>query len=366
MSKEPKDEKALLDEYARALAVVGEAPPSMRSNRLRDIGLTTIGFLDLSREASAAMDRAMGDPDSEAVAGFAATFEAERAKLRAKEAGETTDAETTDPGPPPDFSEPAPALPNAKPGLQPLGPVPFAPAVGAASAEERGRVAPPPMLNRDLGRTLALDPAAAARARAAIAPVPAAPAAPPVPVPLGRGTLRMVVNPTGSVQARVLSAAVAPISAPIAAPVSAPVAARGGDTVYDPNQLPMLPAVAPPTPDGPWRPTPVSPSAVIPPMSAPRSAAAPSASVASRGAPAAASAPRAPRLTLMEYAALRADVLVSSEESRAEVYALFGFTEADDAAESAAWNARFTADRELFQRYMQLFSYLRALRGGKK
>ena len=68
----------------------------------------------------------------------------------------------------------------------------------------------------------------------------------------------------------------------------------------------------------------------------------------------------------MEYAALRADVLVSSEESRAEVYALFGFTEADDAAESAAWNARFTADRELFQRYMQLFSYLRALRGGKK
>lgn len=343
MSKETKDEKALLEEYARALAAVGEAPASMRSDRLRDLGLTTIGFLDLSRDAGAAMDRALETKNNKAFEAFAETFEAERARLRAKEAGPGTDGDEADAGPPPDLG----ALPDAPPamGVKPFAPVPFAPIVAAPNAEARARPAPPPLVNGEgPAAAAAIAPAAPASpalartlvAPSAIRPVPATSPAPPMPPPLGRGTLRMVVNPGGSTQARVLSAAVAP------------AAARGGDTVFNPTRLPMLPFAAPATP----------PAAPMPPMSAPRSAAQPAS--AARGA-----STKAPRLTLMEYAALRADILVSSEASRAEVYALFGFTEADDTAEAAAWNARFTADRELFARYMQIFNYLRALRGGK-
>jgi hypothetical protein len=338
MSKDPKDEKALLEEYARALAVVGEAPASTRSDRLRTLGLTTMAFLDLSRDASAAMDRALDAKNDEAIKAFAGTFEAERARLRAGGTAEASGNDTTDPGPPPDFGA-WPEVAPAAPGRAPLAPVPFAPPVAANPAEERRRPAAPPMLNRAA-------PEAAAPMPASIAPVPPAPAAPaaaPIAPPLGRGTLRMVVNPGGSVQARVLSAAVAAV---------APMAARGGDTVFDPTQLPMLPAVPPRAP----------PSAIMPPISAP------SAAVLPAPRDTAASGPRpgmAPRLNLMEYAALRGEILVSSDADRAEVYALFGLTEADDAEEAAAWNARFTRDRALFARYMQLFNYLRALRGGK-
>jgi hypothetical protein len=70
---------------------------------------------------------------------------------------------------------------------------------------------------------------------------------------------------------------------------------------------------------------------------------------------------REPRLALMQYAALRAEVLACGDKSRQAVYARFGLEAVDDAAESAAWNARFSSDRAIFAQYMQLFNYFRSL-----
>lgn len=65
--------------------------------------------------------------------------------------------------------------------------------------------------------------------------------------------------------------------------------------------------------------------------------------------------------TLMQYAALRADVINSAEHARAAVFARYGLTEEEDLRVATAWNERFDADRSLFQQYLQLFNYFRGL-----
>ena len=65
--------------------------------------------------------------------------------------------------------------------------------------------------------------------------------------------------------------------------------------------------------------------------------------------------------TLMQYAALRADVIVMPELQRAAVFQRYGLTEEKDACVAAAWNEEFNADRALFQQYLQLFNYFRGL-----
>ena len=65
--------------------------------------------------------------------------------------------------------------------------------------------------------------------------------------------------------------------------------------------------------------------------------------------------------TLMQYAALRADVINSAEHARASVFARYGLTEEEDLRVATAWNERFGADRSLFQQYLQLFNYFRGL-----
>ena len=65
--------------------------------------------------------------------------------------------------------------------------------------------------------------------------------------------------------------------------------------------------------------------------------------------------------TLMQYAALRADVIASPEHARPAVFSRYGLTEEEDVRVATAWNERFSADRSLFQQYLQLFNYLRGL-----
>lgn len=63
--------------------------------------------------------------------------------------------------------------------------------------------------------------------------------------------------------------------------------------------------------------------------------------------------------TLMQYAALRADVIIAPDGQRPAVFERYGLTEDRDARVAAAWNAEFNADRLLFQQYLQLFNRFR-------
>ena len=74
-----------------------------------------------------------------------------------------------------------------------------------------------------------------------------------------------------------------------------------------------------------------------------------------------------PRLSLEELAQLRMALLrvelekgVISPDERAKVLAQHGLDVASERLESAAWSARFRADRFVFADYMQLFTSLRA------
>jgi len=54
-------------------------------------------------------------------------------------------------------------------------------------------------------------------------------------------------------------------------------------------------------------------------------------------------------LSLMQYAALRADVLASPDPLRPAVFARYGLTAETDLEEAARWNARFHENRALFE-----------------
>lgn len=294
--KASEDERALLGEYARALASVGEAAPSKRSEALRGLDLNTMGFLDLSRDANAAMDRALDNHDDSAIVAFAEAFEATRERLRAEHGGKPGDQLATEPSPPP-----VPA-PSSRP-KDPPAPLPM-PTPPVFIPEARPRPAPPPIerpkppgSHRELPFSGTLRMVQSPQLAAQLHP-PASP--PPRFAPLPKP--RLPVTPPSSPGSKGMGSA------------------RGGDTV-------MRPALAPMDPDG--LPAPVH--------------------------------FQQPRLALMQYAALRAEILSSPEALRGAVYARYHLTEPDDAAEAAAWNARFSADRALFAQYMQVFSYFRGL-----
>jgi hypothetical protein len=394
--KASSDERTLLGEYARALAAVGEAPPSKRSEALRALDLNTMGFLDLSRDANSVMDKAIDNSDDSAIVEFAEAFKATRERLRAEHAGTPADELATVPSPPP--AEPPPR-PAADPPRFAVAEGPQAPAF---VAEARPLAAPPPV---------APPPAAPPPVERPKPPEPAQPppAQPPPaqrPQKLGRGTVRMTYDPSLRAQApapppvvpaiapaaaaplpppvvpAIAPAAAAPLPPPVVPPMAPPAAAR----VPPPVVAPIAPQGAAPLPPPrvPPQPPPAVPvrspsserfdalSAPLPPQSEPS----PPAPSAFRGGdtimrpglspmdPDGLPAPvhfQEPRLALMQYAALRAEILGSPEGMRGAVYARYNLTEPDDAAESAAWNARFSADRALFAQYMQVFSYFRAL-----
>jgi hypothetical protein len=401
--KASSDERTLLGEYARALAAVGEAPPSKRSEALRKLDLNTMGFLDLSRDANSVMDKAIDNSDDSAIVEFAEAFKATRERLRAEHAGTPADELATVPSPPP--AEPPPR-PAADPPRFAVAEGPQAPAF---VAEARPLAAPPPVAPPPVERPKPPEPAQPATAQ----PAPAQ-----RPQKLGRGTVRMTYNPATAAQPPAPPPVVPPVARPgaapapppiapppIAVPVPPPVVAPIAPAAAAPAPPPVVPPMAPPA-------AALAPPPVVPPMAPPGAAPAPPPRVSPQPPPAvpvrspssdrfdAQSAPipqsepspparsafrggdtimrpglspmdpdglpapvhfQEPRLALMQYAALRAEILGSPEGMRGAVYARYNLTEPDDAAESAAWNARFSADRALFAQYMQVFSYFRAL-----
>jgi hypothetical protein len=79
------------------------------------------------------------------------------------------------------------------------------------------------------------------------------------------------------------------------------------------------------------------------------------------GAPAARPSPttgHAPRLTLEQFASLTAEIAVTPHNA-AQIRARYGFDEAGHAAEAEAHNRRFTADKALYTRYLELFQRFR-------
>ena len=335
--KASQDERALLGEYARALAAVGEAGPSKRSEALHDLDLNTMGFLDLSRDANAAMDRALDNHDDSAIVAFAEAFEATRERLRAEHGGKPADQLATEPSPPP---VPPPTRPKANAEL-PM------PALPVFVPEARPRPAPPPIERPKMQEQQQQQQQQ-----------------------FGRGTVRMVHATPLMPQ---------PPSARLAAPLPPPLAPRSPPSA---RVSPQPPPVLPPAPPS-GRAQPPSSGArvqqapsVRPPAPGPFTPPSTPSLNAVRGGDTIARPPLAPmdpdglpasvhfqqpRLALMQYAALRAEILSSPETMRGAVYARYQLTEPDDAAESAAWNARFSADRALFAQYMQVFSYFRGL-----
>jgi hypothetical protein len=66
-----------------------------------------------------------------------------------------------------------------------------------------------------------------------------------------------------------------------------------------------------------------------------------------------------PRLSVQQYAALRAECLVAAPAGVAEARARFGLDEAGDTAEVEAWGRKFKQDPGLFESYKRLFQVFR-------
>jgi hypothetical protein len=67
-----------------------------------------------------------------------------------------------------------------------------------------------------------------------------------------------------------------------------------------------------------------------------------------------------PRLSVQQYASLRAECVATPPERLREVRARFGLDEAMDEAETAAWGRKFAQDTALFQTYKRLFQAFRS------
>jgi hypothetical protein len=68
--------------------------------------------------------------------------------------------------------------------------------------------------------------------------------------------------------------------------------------------------------------------------------------------------PAGPRLTLEQFASLTAEIAVTPHNA-AQIRARYGFDEAGHAVEAEAHNRRFTADKALYGRYLELFQRFR-------
>jgi hypothetical protein len=92
----------------------------------------------------------------------------------------------------------------------------------------------------------------------------------------------------------------------------------------------------------------------------------PNASVASASsavplAPGVATGPHTARLTLEQFAAFRADLVVAPEAEHPAVRERFGLDAVTWAREEAHWQSAFAGDPDLFQRYLRQFKYCKAL-----
>jgi len=67
-----------------------------------------------------------------------------------------------------------------------------------------------------------------------------------------------------------------------------------------------------------------------------------------------------PRLSLQQYASLRASCLSASLEKLVEVRARYGLDEGGDAAEADAWARKFAQDPKLFESYRHYFQLFRS------
>lgn len=250
---------------------------------------------------------------------------------------------------------------------EPVGaPLPFVPASGAASMTESATLSGPSPLAQ-AREVLPFKPAAPGEpsrspeiaARTAdpndsgtvTGVSPFASAAPPLP-------FHPVAPP----------AAVAPAPPRVVKPAAAPSPpVDGSSTVYGAispfaAQGPALPfqGVAAPAPAPAQAATPRSSvglpfqrSAGAPTPAAPVAPAAPA------GGPSGPSGPgAAPRLTLEQFASLTAEIAVNPRGA-AQIRARYGFDEAAHRAEAEAHNRRFTADKALYARYMELFQAYR-------
>jgi hypothetical protein len=74
------------------------------------------------------------------------------------------------------------------------------------------------------------------------------------------------------------------------------------------------------------------------------------------------SPPTEPRLSMHQYASLRADMAIASPDRYAAIQSSYGLDAHSDAQEEALWTSRFSANQALFRNYMELFQYFRALK----
>jgi hypothetical protein len=72
-------------------------------------------------------------------------------------------------------------------------------------------------------------------------------------------------------------------------------------------------------------------------------------------------APYKPLLTVEQFAAFRADLVLADEREHPAVWERFGLDAASWPREDAYWQAAFAGDNDLFQRYLRQFQYCRAL-----
>ena len=193
----------------------------------------------------------------------------------------------------------------------------------------------------------------------------------PARVPLvGDSTVAGVISPFAAGAAlpfqgsRGAPAAPAPKPAPPARPAPPPEPAMldGASTIFGAispfaagaSPLPFQASTTAPAPrTAEPRPGSALPFQVKPPPTGAPKAAAPT----PEPRPAAAPAP-APRLTLEQFASLSAEIAVNPRGA-AQIRARYGFDEASHAAEAEQHNRRFTADKALYDRYIELFQSYR-------
>jgi hypothetical protein len=82
---------------------------------------------------------------------------------------------------------------------------------------------------------------------------------------------------------------------------------------------------------------------------------------AGRPSAALATGPYAARLTLEQFAAFRADLVLADEAEHPAVWDRYGLDAVTWPKEDAHWQAAFAGDRDLFQRYLRQFQYCKAL-----
>jgi hypothetical protein len=72
-------------------------------------------------------------------------------------------------------------------------------------------------------------------------------------------------------------------------------------------------------------------------------------------------APGAPRLTLEQFAAMRAELVLAPEPEHPAIVGRYGLAGEAWAAEEQQWQRLLASDRAIFERYLQRFQYMRGL-----